>query len=50
MSGLKWLVIIPWRLIFGPPEGNFVTCLACMDNDDLDEELEAIERFERKTA
>lgn len=44
---MKWFFIFLWRLIFGTGPGNYVGCLP---NDELEEELDAIERFERKTA
>jgi hypothetical protein len=44
---MKWPFVILWRLIFGPPPGNYVGCL---DNDELEEELDAIAEFERETA
>lgn len=42
---MKWLIIIPWRLIFGSPPGNYVGCLP---NDELEEHLDAIAKFEKE--
>lgn len=44
---MRMLLMILWRLIFGSGPGNYVGCL---DNDELEDQLDAIERFERKTA
>lgn len=42
---MLWKILM--ALIFGAGPGNYVGCLP---NDELEEELDAIERFERKTA
>lgn len=42
---MRMILTILWRLIFGAGPGNYVGCLC---NDDLEDQLDAIERFERE--